>query len=132
MKNSTFLSKNIILGIALALSFLSCEKDEVISGEGNYIYTISNLSNTSRAYNVYVDGEYKGIINAESGSVSGYTKLCGDMAFAESQPNVIVIKNLKQGKHTLKLEDVSTKRILHTEHFIMKSDECMCQPYNMM
>ncbi len=132
MKTISTVSKPLFLAMLAALLFISCEKSEEATAQGNYIYAINNLTNVSHVYNIYLDGEFKGKIIAESGKIVAAESLCSDITFAQIQRNVIVIKDVSDGKHILKIEDSASLKILHTENFTMTEDGCMCQPYNMM
>lgn len=132
MKTTKTVSKQLFLAMLLSLLFFSCEKSEEVTGEGNFIYAINNLTNASRVYNIYLDGELKGKIVAESGKIAITNNLCSDLSFAQAQENVIVIKGVSNGEHILKIEDTASLNILHTENFTMTEDGCMCQPYTMM
>jgi hypothetical protein len=132
MKTVKTVSKQVFLAMLAALLFISCEKSDEASGGGNYIYAINNLTNASHAYNIYLDGELKGKIIAESGEVAAATSLCGDISLAQTKENVIVIQGVNAGNHILTIEDTASLNILHTENFTMAEDGCMCQPYTMM
>lgn len=132
MKAVRRVSRQLFLGLAVSVCFLSCEKDEETIGQGNYIYAINNLTNASHVYNIYLDNEFKGKIIAESGMIAPANGLCDDMVYAKTHKNVIVIKDVTDGAHTLKIENATTLKMLHTENFTMTKDGCMCQPYTMM
>ncbi|MGB3345571.1 MAG: hypothetical protein WBA61_16800 [Aequorivita sp.] len=132
MKTARTLSNQLILGMLVLLLFSSCEKDGDPTGEGNYIYAINNLTNVGHEYNIYLDGKYIGEIVAESGKIVNATNFCSNIPFAETNENVIVIKNVSSGEHILKIVDEESLDILHVENFTMTDKGCLCQPFTMM
>ena len=132
MKTVRTLSKQLFLGLLVVFLFFSCEKEEDETGGGNYIYAVNNLTNVRHEYNIYLDGEYIGEIVAESGKIVNHASFCGNIPFAETNENVIVIKNVSTGDHILKLEDEESLNILHIENFTMTDKGCVCQPFTLM
>jgi len=132
MKTIARLSKQLFLVTLVSLFFFSCEKDEEISGEGNYIYAIHNLTNLDHEFNIYLDDEYQGKIEARTGKIVDLTNLCNDLPHADSQDNVIVLYHVICGDHILKVEDATTLNILQIEDFTMTENDCVCQPFTMM
>ncbi len=106
----------------------SCEKEE--GGSGNYGLVFNSTRTTRTVVSIYLDGDIKSTTFFVQPQQSYSSTLpCDDKVYAASRDNIFIMTNVSAGKHKVKIEDYSSKKVLWEYEFTLKADQCGSQPF---